>query len=184
MLEHGFAGTSVDAVLAQAGSTKGAFFHHFASKADLGRALVDRWATTDAQHLEFTMARAERLADDPLGRLLAFVDLLIDEADGLTPEQIGCLYASFLYERGMVDGPTRAVIADSMRLWRERLGLLIAEAAEAHPPRAPLDPDALADGLVIALEGAFVVSRALDDPGVVGRQLQQYRDHLLLLFGA
>jgi hypothetical protein len=33
-------------------------------------------------------------------------------------------------------------------------------------------------------EGALVVSRALDDPAVVSRQLQQYREHLRLLFGA
>ena len=184
VLERGFAGTSVDDVLVQAGSSKGAFFHHFASKADLGRALVGRWAEADAAHLEGTMARAERLAEDPLERLLAFTDLLIEEAGDLTPADVGCLFASFLYERQMVDAPTREVIADSMRLWRDRLAALIAAAAEAHPPRAPIDPLALADQLLIAFEGAFVVSRALDDPGVVGRQLEQYRDHLRLIFDA
>lgn len=184
VLERGFAGTSVDDVLAQAGSTKGAFFHHFASKADLGRALVDRWAQAATDHLERTMARAEQLAADPLERLLTFTDLLVDEAGDLAPDQVGCLYASFLYERGMVDAPTRAVIAGSMRLWRGRLADLIAEAAEAHPPRSPVDPVELADQLLIVFEGGFVVSRALDDPGVVGRQLAQYRDHLRLLFAA
>ena len=42
VLERGFAGTSVDDVLSEAASTKGAFFHHFSSKAELGRALVER----------------------------------------------------------------------------------------------------------------------------------------------
>ena len=45
-----------------------------------------------------------------------------------------------------------------------------------------IDPDALADQLLTVVEGAFVLSRALDDPGVVNRQLRQYRDHLELLF--
>lgn len=60
----------------------------------------------------------------------------------------------------MVDGPTRAVIADSMRLWRERLATLIGEAAEAHPPRTAIDPVALADELLIVFEGAPVATGA------------------------
>ncbi len=184
VLERGLAGTSVDDVLSQAGSTKGAFFHHFSSKADLGRALVDRWAEADRDHLERTMARAEALADDPLQRLLVFAGLLVEEAGGFSPADTGCLFASFLYERQMVDEATRAVIAGSMRLWRDRLAALIEEAAAAHPPRGPVDAPALADELLIAYEGAFVLSRALDDPGVVARQLHQYREHLRLLFGA
>ena len=37
VMERGFSATTVDAILEAAGSSKGAFFHHFASKADLGR---------------------------------------------------------------------------------------------------------------------------------------------------
>jgi TetR/AcrR family transcriptional repressor of nem operon len=59
--------------LDRAGSTTGAFVHHFASKADPGRALVDRWAQADADHLERTMARAEQLAAEPIERLLIFM---------------------------------------------------------------------------------------------------------------
>lgn len=184
VLERGLAGTSVDDVLSQAASTKGAFFHHFSSKADLGRALVERWAEGDRDHLERTMARAEALADDPLQRLLVFAGLLIEEAGELSPADVGCLFASFLYERQMVAEDTREVIAGSMRLWRDRLAALIEEAAAAHPPRGPLDAHDLADELLIAYEGAFVLSRALDDPGLVARQLHQYREHLRLLFEA
>ena len=184
VLERGLAGTSVDDVLSAAGSTKGAFFHHFSSKGELGRALVERWAHADADHLERTMARAEALAGDPLQRLLVFTGLLVEEARSMAPTDVGCLFASFLYERQMVDESTRALIAHSMRLWRVRVSELISAAARAHPPRAPIDADALSDQLLIAYEGAFVLSRALDDPGIVARQLNQYREHLRLLFEA
>lgn len=184
VLERGMAGTSVDDVLNEAASTKGAFFHHFSSKADLGRALVDRWAEADRDHLDRTMARAEALADDPLQRLLVFTGLLIEEAGAFSPDDTGCLFASFLYERRMVDAATREVIAGSMRLWRDRVAGLIGAAAALHPARAPVDAPALADELLVAYEGAFVLSRALDDPALVARQLRQYREHLRLLFDA
>ena len=135
-----------------------------------------------AAHLERTMERVERLSGDPLQRLLLFVGLLEAETDADAAGEPGCLFASFLYERQLVDEGTRRLIADSMRLWRDRLSAAIRAAAAAHPPVREIDADALADQLLTVVEGAFVLSRALDDPGVVSRQLRQYRDHLELLF--
>jgi hypothetical protein len=40
----------------------------------------------------------------------------------------------------------------------------------------------LADVVLTAFEGAFVVSRALGDPAVVARQLRHTRNYLELLF--
>ena len=52
VLERGFAGTSIDAVLDEASVTKGAFFHHFPSKDELGRVLLERYAATEEQTLD------------------------------------------------------------------------------------------------------------------------------------
>jgi TetR/AcrR family transcriptional repressor of nem operon len=41
MHEHGFQGLRVDVLLAKAHLTKGAFYHYFASKTDLGLAVID-----------------------------------------------------------------------------------------------------------------------------------------------
>src|SRR5690349_5001130 len=38
---HGFQGGSLNDIVAKAGTTKGALFHHFAGKQDLGYAVVD-----------------------------------------------------------------------------------------------------------------------------------------------
>src|ERR687894_1019427 len=73
VLERGFAGTSVDAVLAEASVTKGGFFHHFPTKQALGLALVERYAAVDLQVLDDFMAGAEASADDPAEQLIAFV---------------------------------------------------------------------------------------------------------------
>ena len=48
---QGFAATSIDQILEQVGVTKGAFFHHFKTKNDLARALIQRFAEADRELL-------------------------------------------------------------------------------------------------------------------------------------
>src|SRR5512134_3862565 len=87
ILDHGFAATSVEAVVSRAGITKGAFFHHFASKADLARALIDRFARLDREFLAAQLERARRLASDPLQQVLVLIGLYEEafEAQGDEP---------------------------------------------------------------------------------------------------
>ena len=42
--EKGFTATTVDDLCARAGVTKGAFFHHFKTKEDVGVAAADHWS--------------------------------------------------------------------------------------------------------------------------------------------
>lgn len=86
VFRRGFAASSVDDVIAAAGVTKGAFFHHFPTKAELGQALVERFARRDRAHLERNLARAERLAGDPLMQLLLLVGLFEEDIESLGSE--------------------------------------------------------------------------------------------------
>lgn len=183
VLRQGFAATTVDAVIEEAGITKGAFFHHFRSKAELARAVVERYADEDAGHLEEFMRRAEEAAADPLEQLVRFVELFAEAAPTLAGEEPGCLYASFVYERQLFDAGARDVVAESVRRWRTALVAKLEEVAAVHPPRLPVDLEALADQMLTVFEGGYVLSRALDDPAIVTTQLVQFRVHLEALFG-
>jgi len=182
MLKHGFGGTTVDAVINQAGVSKGAFFHHFESKADLGRELVKRYAETDLEHLKNTLAKAEGLSDDPLQQLLIFVKLFEQEMDELTEPYPGCLYASFLQQSGLFDDNTLHIIRDSMLVWRKRVLEKLLEINRQHPPAKEVDLESLADMLLVVFEGAFVMSQSLNNNEIITRQLSQYHTYLRLLF--
>lgn len=183
ILEQGFAASSIDGIIGRAGVTKGTFFYHFPSKADLGRALVDRWSRLDLGHLETKMAAAEAEHTDPRDQLLAFVDAFRAEAAELTEPYPGCLFASYCAEAGVFDADTLGVIENTYLRWRQRLGAKLAEVANAHPPRVQVSSDSLADMMTVVFEGAFIVSKTLKDPDTVADQLGHYRNYLALLFG-
>lgn len=182
ILKSGFAATSVDRIIERAGVTKGAFFHHFESKAALGRALVERYASLDLEQLEAHMVRAERLSRDPLQQLLLFVGLL-QETWTAQPEPFpGCLFASFLSEAGLFDADTLQIIQHAMLAWRRRVAGKLQAIMATRRPRLAVDADSLADMLTVTFEGAFVVSKTMRDPTTVARQLGHVRSYLELLF--
>src|SRR5262245_35414901 len=182
VLEHGLAATTVDAILAESETSKGAFFHHFPTKNDLARALVARYAESDVAFLDEFMAKAEAASDDPALQVIEFIRLFEDAADEMVSQQPSCLYVSYIYEKQLFENGTNELIVGAVLAWRERLAAKIREAAEAHPPRTPIDADAVADHVFATFEGAFMLTRAMSDPELMRRQLALVREYVALLF--
>jgi AcrR family transcriptional regulator len=65
--EHGYEGTSIEAILERAGVARGALYHHFSSKEALFDAVLDRLVAQIAD----TAADAARTAADPVESLRA-----------------------------------------------------------------------------------------------------------------
>lgn len=183
IFDHGFSATSVDKVIERAGVTKGAFFHHFKSKAELGRAVIERHAERDMAHCDRTLARAEKLSGDPLQQALIFVGLLQEEAEELANPVPGCLFASYLYQRLEFPAEVAETTAVTLAYWRDAFARKLRAAAEAHPPKAEILPEDLADMLLAVIEGSYVLCKAKGAPELLARQLGHYRSHLALLFG-
>jgi TetR/AcrR family transcriptional repressor of nem operon len=183
ILEQGFSATSLDRLVQEAGITKGSFFYHFKSKADLATALVERYARLDRGHLEESLARAEELSRDPLQQLIIFVGLFEEKAAQLTEPYPGCLFASYCYESQLFDERTLGVIRDAMLAWRARLGEKLEQIEQTREPKLPVDRESLADMITVIFEGAFILSKTLGSPAVVARQLRHFRNYLELLYG-
>ena len=50
MTLQGYTATSLDQVIAESSSSKGAFFHRFSSKSDLALQLIERYVASDLAH--------------------------------------------------------------------------------------------------------------------------------------
>jgi len=183
VLQRGFAGTSVDDILAGAGISRGTFFYHFPSKDDLARELLVRHAADDRAITDGFMERAERLARDPLEQLLVFFGLYIEMLEAAEDPARGCLFASFSYEAGLFDESTTRLIEEAVGYWRERVGGKIMEAMERHALRIDTDADTLADLAYTVFEGALIIARVKKDPSVLARHVREYLNYLELAFG-
>jgi len=181
ILQQGFAATAIDQIIERIGITKGAFFYHFKSKSDLAHALVERYAAVDAEHLERTLDRAEKLSRDPLQQVLIFVGLLQEEE--LMEPFAGCLYASYCYEAQLFDEHTFGVVRSGVQHWRERFRGKLQAVIDRHRPRLPATAEELSGMILAIFEGSFILSRILAEPRYIAEQLGQYRNYLELLFG-
>ena len=182
ILDHGYGSTTVDAVVNRAGITKGAFFHHFGSKSDLARALVERYALLDKLHLEHHLERARKLASDPLQQVLVLIGLYEEDFESLAEPFPGCLFASYIYENKLFDAGTLAVLRESTLMWRAVVKDLLEKAAAAHPPKVPVDIEALADLFYAITEGSFIMTKTLGDKTLLARHARHLKTYLELLF--
>jgi TetR/AcrR family transcriptional repressor of nem operon len=171
----------VDQVIAAARSSKGAFFHHFESKVDLARSLVERYAAADIGNLEAAMAHAHAATDDPVGRVDAFLGYFEDRADEIMSAQSSCLYVSILTERQLVLDGTSEPIVKAVLVWREGIAGLLRDAIAGR--RTDVDADALADHVFVTFEGAFLLARSTGDAGHMRSQLRTLRQLVAALLG-
>lgn len=182
ILDYGFAATSIEGLIAEAGITKGGFFYHFKSKDDLAYALMERYRKTDELLFSDLFDRAAELTDDPLQQMLVFVKLLSEMMADLEDIHPGCLVASFTYESKQVNESVRKITEDSVRDWRRLFKGQIEKINQVYTPRLAASSEDLADMLSTIIEGGIIVSRAINDQSVLVKQLLEYRSYLKLMY--
>ncbi len=182
VLAKGFAGTSIEEVIAEAGITKSGFFYHFKDKNALARAMLHRYVAENDRIFDDLFGRARQLTDDPLQAFLLGLKLLSELARDLPGGHPGCLIAAICYQERLFDRDVLAINASSVKDWNARfLGHLTAIAA-VHPPRDPVSLESVANMLSCIFDGAIIMAKAIRDPRELERQILAYRAYIKLLF--
>lgn len=182
VLAKGFGATSIDEVITEAGLTKSGFFYHFKDKNALAREMVRRYVETNDRVFDDIFARGHELSDDPLQAFLISLKLLAELMSDLPSGHPGCLIASICYQERLFDREVRDLTADSVRGWNTRFRAIFDRIAAVYPLREPVDLDDLADMLSCVVDGGIIMSKTLNDPKRLERQILAFRTFVKLVF--
>ena len=175
---QGWAATSIDQLCRSVGLTKGAFFHHFASKEALGIAAAAHWDTFTAPL--FANADYHRHAD-PLDRILGYIDFRAAIAAGPL-EAFTCFVGTTVQETFATSEAMRAACGATIAAHAERLVSDLRAAIDKYPPVAPVDAASLALYTQTVVQGGFVLAKAHGDRAPLLDALAHLRLYFTLLF--
>ena len=151
--EHGYHATGIDRILAEAGVAKMTMYNHFRSKDELILAVLRRRDETFRNKLGRSV---ERQAATPRRRLLAIFDVLRDWF--ASKDFHGCMFINASAEYGASDSAIRMASCEHKRLLTRFIEGIARDAGAANP-------NALANALMLVIEGAIVSAQINCDSG-------------------
>ncbi len=175
---QGYSGTSVDDLCRAAGVTKGAFFHHFASKDALAVAAANYWSETTGAL--FAAAPYHDHAD-PLDRLLAYVDFRAALIEG-APADFTCLAGTLVQEAYGANDDIRAACDASISGHAATLVADIEAARKKYRVGGDWSSEGLALHTQAVLQGAFILAKCKGGPQVARDMAGHLKRYIELLF--
>ena len=146
----GFQGGSLNHIVDQAGTTKGALFHHFKDKHDLGYAVVE-----EIIQPRIKGAWCDPLAEsiDPITDVKRAVRQFVKEEQENGHWVQGCPLNNLAQEMSPLDEGFRTRIEKVYAAWRESLETAFARGIKAGKVRKDIPPRNVAAFIVAALAG-------------------------------
>jgi TetR/AcrR family transcriptional repressor of nem operon len=153
---RGFNGFSYADVAAELGVTKASLHYHFPGKAELGEALINRYAIRFAEELKAIDANSSNIHSKLAAYAAVYADVLKD--------QRMCLCGMLAADYETLPPPMRAAVIrffDDNADWLERVLQQGASEGTLHYEGSARDQAQL---IISALEGAMLVARPYGDP--------------------
>jgi TetR/AcrR family transcriptional repressor of nem operon len=165
---RGFQAASLDTILAKAGVTKGALYHHFPDKASLGYAVVDevvrgllleRWGVLEPP------------SGDPVTTLQR---VLRRRAAGLSAREVelGCPLNNLAQEMSPLDQRFRRGVAATFDTWTDAVAKDLERGQAEGTVRPDVDARKVAGFIVAAIEGSFGLAKGAQSASMLRSNLE------------
>lgn len=170
----GFRGVSVEQIVARTGLTKGAFFHYFPTKNDIGYAVVDECL------LEAILDRWIRPLASRRNVLRGILDLYVQTFEHWTHENLayGCPLHNLSQEMSAIDPVFRQKIHAVLEHWIQATERCLLKAQQDGHLKSGVDARELAEFIVTMQESAFAMGKATNDPSILRSLCKAMRRHL------
>lgn len=175
----GYSATSVEELCAAAGVTKGAFFHHFKNKEELGVAAADHWS--EMTGALFAQAPYHEPAN-PLERVLAYVDFRKALLQGGVPD-FTCLVGTMVQETYETSPAIREACERSITGHAATLEADIEKAMRERNMAPDWSARSLALHTQAVIQGAFILAKATGGAELAADSIDHLRRYIENLFG-
>ncbi len=169
LLEQGYHGLGIQALLAAADTPKGSFYHHFADKEDFALQVIDQYMRGVHQGLDACLADEHH---PPVQRVRHFFEET--EQSYRTEGYLGCLLGGLGQELAGSSEVFRSRIEECFSYIAERIAGCLDEARDRGELPADADTTAMATLLVDCWEGAALHSRLRRSPAPLASMLDFY----------
>jgi TetR/AcrR family transcriptional repressor of nem operon len=173
----GYAATRIEDVCAEAGLTKGSFFHHFKSKDDLALTAAALW---DQQTRALFAGADYHHPASPRDRILAYVDfrkaMLVGDLADYT-----CFAGTIVQEAYATHTDVSDICAGNILDHAATLEADIAEAMQGRQVEGGWTAPSLARHILAVIQGAFIIAKAAGAASAAAECLDHLRRYLELL---
>jgi TetR/AcrR family transcriptional regulator, transcriptional repressor for nem operon len=168
----GYAGCSMQDIMAATGMEKGGLYRHFSSKEELA-----------VEVFRYSLARVREARQEEL-----------QQVEG-SLEQLRCLVRRFVEVHSMIPGgcpvmntaidaddgnpALRRLVQDALRQWKARIGSIVSAGINRGEIRVDVEPRSIANVIISTLEGALMISR-LEENRVAVHDAQAMLDKVLI----
>jgi len=173
--KNGFQGGSLNHIVDVAGTTKGALFHHFESKSDLGYAVLEEVVQPYLKALWF-----DPLANsiDPITDLKRVLQHFAKECGQGGHLEKGCPLNNLAQEMSPLDENFRKRIEKVYTAWRESLETAFARGIKAGKVRKDISPRNVAAFIVAAQAGLIGTAKNSQSQELMKRAGEAFFDYL------
>lgn len=169
LLERGYNAMGIQDLLAETGTPKGSFYHHFSNKEAFALEVIDCYMEEVYRGLDQTLECRDRA---PLDRVRDFLELSAEKYR--TEGNLGCLLGGLGQELSAVNDRFRLKVEQCLNAISERFVACFDEARERGDLPSRADGRILAERLLDCWEGAALRSRLRRDPAPLIDMLDFY----------